>query len=262
MRMMAGLAVAAALVLSGVSPTSSGASTPMLQQGGAIAGRVRDPEGKPLLDASVMAFTRGTTLADRLPLAVPTAARAALTDDRGIFRVFGLPSGEYLVLSRHSNPRGPLDIERPVLRTILAPTFYPGTVDLAAAQTIKVVAGQTTGDVEMKMVSTAGWIVAGIVSSAQHGVLPRAVITMVAWPTLTPDRALSGVIASPDFSLDRWIAGAVSDRDGHFSISEVPAGQYKLVASAPLNGPGEVVAQVSARLTVERDVTDLKLTLP
>jgi hypothetical protein len=149
-----------------------------------------------------------------------------------------------------------------VLRTILAPTFYPGTVDLAAAQTIKVVAGQTTGDVEIKMVSTAGWIVEGIVSRAQHGVLARAVITMVAWPTLTPDRALSGVIASPDLSPDRWIASTVSNRDGHFSIGEVPTGQYKLVASAPLTGPGESVTQVSARLVVEKDVTDLKLTLP
>jgi hypothetical protein len=234
----------------------------MLQQGGAIGGRVRDREGKPILDATVMAFTRGSTVADRLPVAVPTAARAALTDDRGIFRVFGLSSGEYVVLARHSNPPGPPERGRPVLRTIFAPTFYSGTVDLAAAQTITVVAGQTTDDVEIKMVSTAGWIVAGIVSSAQHGVLSRAVITMVAWPTLTPDRALSGVIASPDFSPDRWIASTVSNREGRFSIGEVPAGQYKLVASAPLNEPGESVAQVSARLAVEKDVTDLKLNLP
>jgi hypothetical protein len=260
MRMLAVLA--AGLLLLELSSMSSSASTTVLQQGGAIAGRVRDPEGKPILDATVMAFTRGTTGPERLPVAAPTAARAALTDDRGVFRVFGLSSGEYLLLARHSNPHGLLERERPVVRTILAPTFYPGTQDLAAAQTVKVIAGQTAGDIEIKLMRTVGWVVVGIVSSAQHGAVYRAVVTMVAWPTLTPDRALSGAIASPDLSPDRWVASAVSGRDGHFSISEVPAGQYKLVASAPLTGAGASAPQVSTRLAVEKDVTDLKLTLP
>jgi hypothetical protein len=57
-----------------------------LIRGGSISGRVRDPEGKLAMNINVAAAV-GT--------ASPTASRT--TDDRGEYRLFGLPPGEYYV---------------------------------------------------------------------------------------------------------------------------------------------------------------------
>ena len=57
---------------------------------------------------------------------------ADLTDDTGAFRVYGLPPGDYYVAA--SLRVAPIDS---IVETTYAPTYFPGTGDLAEAQRIK-----------------------------------------------------------------------------------------------------------------------------
>ena len=82
-----------------------------LPRGAAITGIITDPEGQPASDVGVMAFTwryLGTLGERRL---VPAATSVPPTDDRGVYRIFGLPAGEYLIAAQRFGPRsGPGDL--------------------------------------------------------------------------------------------------------------------------------------------------------
>ena len=74
-----------------------------VQRGGAIAGRILDPFGEPLVDVTVRAMRRnapGAGPSQAIANSTPSGdlrTRAIPTNDLGEFRVFGLASGEYVI---------------------------------------------------------------------------------------------------------------------------------------------------------------------
>ncbi len=71
----------------------------LLARGAVIAGTVRDIDGEPKPGALVSLARRSG--ADRVTLPL-----TAETDDRGGYRLFGLPAGEYFVVARTPRPAG------------------------------------------------------------------------------------------------------------------------------------------------------------
>jgi hypothetical protein len=80
---------------------------------GSVAGSLRDNAGDPVVGTEVLAFARNFT-SGRLVLQ-PTV-RGVKSDDRGMYRIPGLPPGEYFVCACLRDPN-PLD---PLLLTTLA----------------------------------------------------------------------------------------------------------------------------------------------
>jgi hypothetical protein len=202
-----------------------------LPPGGVITGRIVDETGEPVVRATVnvmrMAFTNGRRR--------PTAVGGGQTDDRGEFRIFGLPRGEYLVqagLGTSSEVTG--------LRFGYAPTFYPGTTMQAEAQRIAITAGEEVAGISFALSRQRTASVSGVARD----------------PAGSP--VMSFVMAtarSANASMLDMDGVAIAGVDGIFQISNLPPGSYILEARAAFNPDTE-----SGRTEVVlggRDVTGL-----
>ena len=99
-----------------------------------ITGRVSDEFGDPITGARVQVLRSQVQQGRRR---LTPIASGAQTDDTGSFRVFGLAPGEYYIAA--ALQAAPADTsDNPVS---YAPTYYPGTANVADAQRIPLTLG-------------------------------------------------------------------------------------------------------------------------
>jgi hypothetical protein len=115
-----------------------------LEPGGVITGRVTDADGNPVVGEPVIA-----TPAEEAPGAFPRPRldrRDQVTDDRGIYRLYGLPPGRYRVSVGRGEESGAVSFGR---RKLFRRTFHPDAVEQAQARVIEVRAGSESADVDI-----------------------------------------------------------------------------------------------------------------
>ena len=213
-----------------------------LTRGAVVAGTVRDTTGAPAANVDVLVAAAATSagIGQAMPRELldsvdPLQVRTTLTDDRGGYRVYGLPPGDYFVAALPGSgggsllepaadgpPRGPA---APAAgraaaggspQYTYAPVFYPGTPRADEATPVHVGPGEErTGlDFSFDLVRTAS--VAG--SIAGPGVKPGSTVSMLAiGPPLPVSSARSGV--------------ARVSADGRFEFPHVGPGRYVLRAA-------------------------------
>ena len=205
-----------------------------LARGGVVTGHVLDEEGEPLARALVTVLRQQYVRGEKQL----TPAGNDQTDDRGQYRVFGLPPGDYFVsataggieqiLRQAIGPFGGVD-QAPE-STGYAPTYYPGVVTAADAMKVKVAAAQELGSIDFQVqvvqLATVKGVVAG--GSAMVSLIPE-----------------DGTIGRAAAAIDgrgggRGVFGGgrgFTRDDGTFSIPNVTPGKYTIVARAD-GGPG------------------------
>lgn len=115
-----------------------------LERGGVITGRVIDANGQPLIGARVSSNVPKTSVAR---LNVVVAYNSTETDDRGVYRLYGLPAGRYTVsLTPRSLPGATREAGGAP-----AVTFYPGVTDEMKAEAVEVKAGDEVENVDIKL---------------------------------------------------------------------------------------------------------------
>ena len=116
-----------------------------VERTGAIEGRVLDEHGDGLLGVEVHA-------ARRLDIAgyikIEPSGRSATSDDRGRFRIFNVPPGEYYVIATYKPPR--FDVN-PIPRAGYANTYHPRSLTTQGARSVVVRAGRTTERVDITL---------------------------------------------------------------------------------------------------------------
>jgi hypothetical protein len=138
--------------------------TVTLIKGGVITGTVTNASGEPLVGIVVrvqmiVRARNGRRLSSGF-------SYERLTDDRGVYRVYGLPAGSYLVMaggvgmSYSSANIDPYDTD--------VPTFAPSSTRDDAAE-ISVRAGEETAGVDIRYRGEAGRFVSGVVTNAPEG---------------------------------------------------------------------------------------------
>ena len=202
-----------------------------LQRGGVITGAVIDPSGQPFEHASVSALLKrldvrsGTARGsappgvkfDGPPMTLPLGF--AGTEPHGVFRIDGLPSGDYLLAaSPRDDPAG--------ARSTVGTTYYPGTPEESVAETLHVEAGETLANITIRMAAVRTFQVSGIVVDAADNPVPNAFVTMM------PD--VRGNVSLATFFIDLH-RSVQSDATGAFVIAGIPAGAY-LVESGDTGG--------------------------
>ncbi len=168
----------------------------LLQSAPTIAGWVRDEFGEPLPNALIQAWRRGY---DPRGKRILSPFASTLTDERGLYRLFWLDPGEYIVSGRSSAES-----------TNGFFTYYPGFADSADAEAVQLRAGREVGGVDFKTDRGTLLMVGG---SVVDGVTKRSIAVRV---TLTaPGDARSPIHYQVQ-----------TDARGMFSIDGVAPGTY------------------------------------
>jgi protocatechuate 3,4-dioxygenase beta subunit len=130
-------------------------------RGGVITGRITDSEGRPVVEE----FVHLETLDQSIPL--PPGAEAVQSDDRGIYRAFGVPPGKYWVSAGLGETGfGGGARSRPSYRR----TFYPGTTEQKQAKIVDVTEGSEANEINIALARMAkGVSVSGRVVDSQNG---------------------------------------------------------------------------------------------
>jgi protocatechuate 3,4-dioxygenase beta subunit len=112
-----------------------------MARGGVITGRVTDNNGRPVIAERINLTSVNETGQPRPAFG---GNRAGVeTDDRGVYRAYGLPAGKYLVSA--GNDGGNRIAPGQARRANYPRTFYPSATEQAEAQVIEVTAG---GEIE------------------------------------------------------------------------------------------------------------------
>lgn len=118
-----------------------------LIRGGVISGKVTDAAGKPVIEErlSVWKLEAGGRKSSWNP--VGAAYYMLTTDDRGAYRLFGLPEGRYLISAGNGGtPTVALARTRTYPRT-----FYPDVIDENQAKPIDVTPGSEAKDIDIRL---------------------------------------------------------------------------------------------------------------
>ena len=116
-----------------------------LVRGGVITGRVTDADGKPVVGEIV----RLTYVDEAVPVGrPPIGSTLRQTDDRGVYRIYGLPAGRYKV-SVGVDPDASFTAIGGPRRGNYVRTFHPDAADAASAKVVEVSEGGEATDVDI-----------------------------------------------------------------------------------------------------------------
>ena len=223
-----------------------------LPKGAVITGVLTTADGQPLPGMPIVAVTNRYTSPPGERRFVPLANLASTTDDRGVYRIYGLAAGEYAVMAQVRLGPGfdtagdlqeisPAEVGRalsevrPAFRApsrpglppppppspatpeprravALAPVFYPGTHLSANARMIKVAASEERRGIDFVADYVPTATVRGFVTMFEGSTPPRVILTSQNGSGFDPPR------------------NAQAGADGAFSISGVPPGTYTVTA--------------------------------
>ena len=201
-----------------------------LSPGGVITGKITDSEGRPVIGQRVSLKS-----ADKAEAAAPPAFAGAMfgdrmyaTDDRGVYRIFGLRPGRYIL-----SAGGDTDVMSGFLsqRPKRVQTFYPSVTDETKAKPVQVTAGSEAAGVDIQFSGTdKGFVVSGRVVDSEKGT-PIA-NAMVAYSKVqkTPGEEISVAIHTGSQSeLSGMPGGFTTTNDkGEFRFASVAPGSYNL----------------------------------
>jgi hypothetical protein len=209
-----------------------------------ITGRVTNDDGEAMVRLQVVALRQPSEddIEDEDQFSRRTqklrTAASAQTDDRGLYRIFGLEPGDYYI--RVTDSQVP-ELNTPVgesfwlqkeLGSEYAPVYYPGVAQVHQAQIVSVKAGEETqADVLIRHVKT--------VDVAGHVVGPKGV-TADAFVSLGPADAEDYV------SSDHH---ATTDDKGNFRFRNIPEGSYRINVYS--RGEKDFVYENRARQKIE-----------
>jgi len=204
-------------------------------RGGVITGRVTTAEGEPMVGAQVSA----TKVRDSegVPFRRQSFTRPRMTDDRGIYRLYGLTPGTYVV-----DARSLLSTQRISPYDGFMPTFHPSSTRDTAAE-VSVASGSEVAGIDIRYRGDRGHIVSGAVTGVGEAFQPYVMLISVA----TASYVGHGGIRSGEAA-------------NSFAIHGVSDGEYEVVAEC--RNEAETLASTPRRVTVRgADVGGIELKL-
>ncbi|MEZ5319685.1 MAG: carboxypeptidase-like regulatory domain-containing protein [Vicinamibacterales bacterium] len=225
--------------------------------GAAITGVVRMTGGTPVSNVVVRAIPAAGQPGLRSSSLLTSGAGTATTDDRGVYRIFGLPPGRYVVQAQPRpagseawrrvsdeeirwatqavSARAPLGAPvgapaaaaspppAPGAAVAMAPVYFPGTPDLAAARPIELDGGGERAGVDLMMMTVPIARVSGVVVGPDGAPMAGAQV-QIKRLDVADDGDLIGTMMQM-FGAGR---GLTSGADGTFSLSGVTPGRYEI----------------------------------
>lgn len=182
-----------------------------LQLGGVITGKLTDADGRPVIEELVYVYPA--------PSQQRVYFREVRTDDRGVYRAYGVPAGRYTVSAGRGSISS-LGSRQPESYQL---TYHPSATDPAAAKVINVSEGSEATNVDITFGEPARTYSARgrIIDSDTNQPLPNTSI---------------GV----QFFLRQGASGAIgtvtkSNEAGEFKVENLAPGKYGVFSEPPAN---------------------------
>jgi hypothetical protein len=208
-------------------------------KGGVITGRVTNAIGESLIGVQVNAAMARD--AEGTPVR-GGGGRPRFTDDRGVYRIYGLQPGTYVVHTRN-NFSGPY----PTPYDQDAPTYHPSSTRETAAEVTVTSGGEAIG-IDIRYRGEPGHVISGVVAGGAESSSPYSGIFV----SLTSVTAGTYMSASNVVRRDDGTTG--------FSIHGVVDGEYEIIARRAGYNNEEAFASSPRRIVVKgADVGGIEL---
>lgn len=206
----------------------------VMLRGGVITGRITHADGQPLVEESVSVVS-----IENQPNVFPSHYSGnVLTDDRGIYRAFGLRSGKYRVFVGQPARGLPGYIRQTVRQT-----FYPSVTEIDKATVIEITEGSEIVDIDIITEGVnATFTVSGRIIDSAGKPVPKGIL---------------GVQQREGNSTMSSTGGTVSNSKGEFKLQNVLPGKYTLFFAPPENS--SLRAEPIPLQVIDSDVTGLEL---
>ena len=216
-----------------------------LLRGAVITGRITDEEGKPVVEERV-----------NLELVSPTGGQVQqmssafymnspmyMTDDRGIYRIYGLSVGHYRVSVGAESG----SFTGVIGRGRFGQVFYGDTNDKAKAAILDLSEGSEASNIDIKVGHRGStFSIAGRVVDSDNGApLPGVRLTY-------------GRVSQSDPNSGPFIGGLPTNARGEFRFDGLEAGHYTAYVSSRFEG-GDFYSDPIVFDVVDRDVTNLEV---
>lgn len=219
-------------------------------RGAAINGRVRYADQEPVVKQQLVLFReQGENAISEVPFGT------WFTNDRGEYRLAGLPAGTYVVgLCEVPKSRSPYGTDTGDPRTGMATIFYPSAASIADARRVTVSDGDEINDINIELNADALFAITGrvqwkgTVQSVEHVSL---IVTRKGEATASvPGGTMIGRSVEDDsrgdsrtqdrlngYFADSNSRTTMTDSTGKWSFSDLTPGHYLLEARAALKPP-------------------------
>ena len=210
-----------------------------LERGGVIEGRVTDSGGRPVVEERLTLIPADQSRQNRQMFG-PVTGVGAITDDRGVYRIYGLPTGQYKISVGRDDDGYYWSVG--VGRVAYKRTFYPDATDPAEAKVIEVTEGSEATNIDITLGQTLpGFVASGKVVDGDTG-RPVTGVRLGLRRVLNNDYA--GVNASVN-----------ANSQGEFRLENITRGKY-VVLILPLPATETRADPVSFDV-VDQDVSGL-----
>lgn len=220
----------------------------VLTKGGVITGTVTTQTGEPVVGVRVSARMIGSHPSH--PFNLYSLERK--TDDRGVYRIYGLPTGTYVVWAGGSGMNSELDAFDSDV-----PTYSPASTRDTAAE-ISVRAGQETTNVDITYRGEPGRIVSGTARQSETGEQRGFGVSLTA---VGKSRAEWSLVTNQDPATKGFIFHGVDDGDYDITVVSMSQTGQSAIASKRIKVRGadvtgielvtQPMASVSGRIVLE-----------
>lgn len=201
------------------------------RRGGAISGKVTYADGDPAINVRVSVMRKKDGhITHFITNLNPSAIFGIQTDDRGMYRIAGLPPGEYIVSASESiDHTGDESSQRDDYMGMsgvssLVVTYYEGATKRSSASAIQVEAGQEQSEINITLAERALHTLSGTVVARRDNTPLRGAQVSINSKDETSQSSLP--FASPP-------TGVSTDEQGRFTFNEIPDGVYTLAVEPP-----------------------------
>lgn len=245
-------------VIVDVDSTSSVEVKIRTERSGAITGKITYPDGEPAMGAQINVFRKSGKRWERAAI----VSAGAQTDDRGIYRIYPLPQGEYVIgvieqsLVIEERDGGTMQTTG---NKSLTPYYYGGGSSYSTATLIQVGPGREVNNINVTLAERATYKVTGTIAVTG---IPMAGVHLRLQPY---DEGLSGPTLMIPYGLSTQ-----ANKDGQWTFSDVPDGIYnveldQMGSRAPQGGESErkprLVGQRQLVTVTGADVSGIAISL-
>jgi hypothetical protein len=217
-----------------------------IKRGGVIAGRITDSQGRPVIEESVTLHKLDQSGAAVIYSPNGPHHEMYRTDDRGDYRVYGLPEGRYRISVGQDQKPGSVSL---VWSDLFYPrAFYPNVSSEAAAKVIKVTEGSEATNIDITIPDPKKTynVYGRVVDAASGQPVPGVGLSV---GRLTQGGKLAGGSAD----------GEPSKPNGEFHLRIVTPGKYAVWASDDGGSDGGFISEPAIFDLSEGDVSGVEV---